>query len=341
MANLAATLKTAKAPLEVHEVDTYTPGPREILVKNEVIGLNAVESKIAKLGIMPLDYPAILGSTFAGTVQAVGSEVTHPRIGQRVVVSKRFGVAGNQYGAYQRYVVVKDEMLSVIPGEMDPIIPASLMMNLTCVVGLFTGRAGLERPHLKESGSHRDGRVLIYGGSSSFGSLSIQYLSQAGYTVVTTSSPRNHDFVSKLAAAAIFDPTVDADKLVNDLIAAGPYDIIVDMISLTDTLTVNGRVLAAHGGGKLYVMQPVAQPKMFPKGVTPTFEPWSESLYEERNVSLREWVLREYLPQGLLDGAITPLPVEKVPGGLGGINRALDRMQSGISGVKLIVDPWE
>jgi len=71
------------------------------------------------------------------------------------------------------------------------------------------------------------------------------------------------------------------------------------------------------------------------------FEPWSESLYDEKNRDLQEWLLQTYLPQGISRGAITPLPIEKVGGGLKGVNEALDKLQKGVSGVRLVADPWE
>lgn len=341
MANLAAIIPAAKAPLEVHEVDIYTPGPHELLIKNEVIAFNPVEFKIAKLGIMPVQYPAILGSTFGGRLEAVGSQVTDFQVGERVVASKKFGVEGNQYGAYQRYVIVGDGMVSKLPADIDAAIPASLMMNLTCVVGLFTGRLGLDKPNLDGPAPAKGMKVLIYGGSSSFGSLSVQYLSQARYTVSTTSSPKNRDFVSKLGAVAVIDHTLESDALVNELVAGGPYDVVVDMISLPNTIAVTARVLAAQGGGKLYTMQPAFGPETLPDGVTRVFEPWSDPLYEEKNSGLLEWLIQTYLPQGISQGAIIPLPIEKVSGGLKGVNGALDRLQKGVSGVRLVADPWE
>ncbi|KAF2868785.1 alcohol dehydrogenase GroES-like domain-containing protein [Massariosphaeria phaeospora] len=341
MSNLAAILPSAKVPLETHPLAIPTPAPHEILVKNEVIAFNPVEYKIAKLGVIPLQYPAIIGSTFAGTVEATGSHVTNFQLGDRVVVSKKFGVVGNQYGAYQRYVVVGDIMVSKVPDNVDAAVPASLMMNLTCVVGLFTGRLGLDKPSLDDSVVPAKGQnILIYGGSSSFGGLSVQYLSQAGYTVVTTSSPKHRDFVSRLGATAVIDHTREPDALVDELVAAGPFDVVVDMISLPNTIAVTARVLASQEGGKLYAMQPAFGPETLPDGVTRVFEPWSESLYEEQKRDLQTWAMETYLPEGISRGFITPLPIEKVSGGLEGINEALDRLHKGVSGVRLVADPW-
>jgi NADPH:quinone reductase-like Zn-dependent oxidoreductase len=340
--NLAAILASPKSPLSVQPVELYTPGPNELLVKNTAIAFNPVEYKIAKLGVIPVDYPSIIGSTFAGTIEAIGSKVTDYEVGTRVVVSKRFGVKGNQYGAYQRYVVVADKMISKVPDGVDESVPASLMMNLTCVVGLFTGRLGLERPRfdgVKSAGKNE--KVLVFGGSSSFGSLSVQYLSQAGYTVVTTSSPRNRKFVDKSGAKVVIDHTLESEAQIDQLVAEGPYDFIVDMISLYDTIAVTARVLAAQGGGKLYAMEPAFGPESLLEGVTRVFEPWSESLYDEKNSDLLEWAMQTYLPKGIAQGDIIPVPIEKVAGGLEGINDALGRLQKGVSGVRLVADPWD
>ncbi|KAE8443886.1 hypothetical protein EG329_001295 [Mollisiaceae sp. DMI_Dod_QoI] len=343
MVNLAAIISAAKAPLEVHQVDIYQPGPHELLIKNQVIAFNPIEYKIAKLDIIPIQYPAILGSTFGGIVEVVGSQVTDFHVGERVVVSKKFDVVGNQYGAYQRYVVVGDVMVSKMPADVELAIPASLMMNLTCVVGLFTGRLGLEKPSLDASVPTKSKglKVFVYGGSSSFGSLSVQYLSQAGYTVITTSSPKHRAFISQLGAFSVINHTLASDTLVDQLVGEGPYDFVVDTISLPTTIAVTAQVLAAQGGGKLYAMQPAFEPETLPDGVARVFKPWSDPLYEERNRGLLQWVIKTYLPQGISRGAIIPLSIEKISGGLKGVNEALDRLQKGVSGVKLVADPWE
>jgi NADPH:quinone reductase-like Zn-dependent oxidoreductase len=341
MANLAAIIPAVKAPLEVQEVETYKPGPHEILVKNEVIAFNPIEFKIAKLEIFPIQYPAILGSSFGGTVEAVGSQVTNFKVGDKVAAAKKGGAVGNQYGAYQRYVVVGDESAGKITGDVDVAIPASLTGNLSTVVGLFTGRAGLDKPSFHSPASAKGKKVLVYGGSSSFGSLSVQYVAQAGYTVVTTTSPKNKDFVSKLGAVTVIDHTQEQDALVKALVAEGPYDLVVDSISLPNTVPVTAAVVAAQGGGKLYALLPAFGPENLPEGVTREYASWGSVLDEEKNAGVLSWAFSEYLAQGVASGKIIPLPIEKVNGGLKGVNDALDKLQKGVSGVKLVVDPWE
>jgi NADPH:quinone reductase-like Zn-dependent oxidoreductase len=89
MTNQAAFIPAAKAPLEVQDVEKYKPGPHEILIKNEVIALNPIDYKIARLAIFPMEYPAIIGSSFGGTVEAVGSGVKDFKVGDRIAAAKK------------------------------------------------------------------------------------------------------------------------------------------------------------------------------------------------------------------------------------------------------------
>ncbi|KAH7391572.1 alcohol dehydrogenase GroES-like domain-containing protein [Cadophora sp. MPI-SDFR-AT-0126] len=340
MSNFAAIIPAAKTPLVVQDVGIYTPGPNELVIKNEVIAFNPVEYKIAKLGIFPLQYPAIIGSSFGGTVHAIGSEVTEFKVGDRVAAAKNSKAVGNQYGAFQQYVVTDSRSTSKIPANVDIEIPVSFTGNLPTVVGLFTGRAGLEKPNLEGSATPKNKKVLIYGGSSSVGSLAIQYVAQAGYTVVTTSSPKNHAFVSKLGAAKVIDHSQASDAIIKALTAEGPFDLIVDTISTPPATAISGAVVAAQGGGKLYALLPAFGPETLPANVTRVFESWAFPLDEEGNEGLLEWAFHEFLTQGVASGRIVPLPIQKVDGGLKNVNAALDLFEKGVSGVKLVLDPW-
>ena len=79
-----------------------------------------------------------------------------------------------------------------------------------------------------------------------------------------------------MGAAAVIDHTLEPDALVNELVAEGSYTLVVDAISLPNTLAATARVLAAKGGGKLYTMQPALGPETLPSGVTRVFEAWSQ-----------------------------------------------------------------
>ncbi|KAH6694289.1 alcohol dehydrogenase GroES-like domain-containing protein [Leptodontidium sp. MPI-SDFR-AT-0119] len=342
MSNFAAIIPAATTPLVVQEVEIYTPGPQELVIKNEVIAFNPIEYKIAKYAVFPLEYPAIIGSSFGGTVLSVGSGVTRFKVGDKVAAVKKLGANGNQYGSFQQYVVVNESLTSKVAPSVDVDVVASLTGNLPTVVGIFTGRLGLGKPSLEGSATVKDKKVLVYGGSSSVGSLAVQYVAQAGYTAITTSSPKNNAFVSKLGAAKIVDHTQDKDAVIKALVAEGPYDLVFDTISLPTSTAITGQVVVAQGGGELHVTLPTfGGPETLPTNVTRVFESWSASLFEEKNKGLAEWAFHEYLAQGVASGRVIPLPIQKVEGGLKGVTTALGLLEKGVSGVKLVLDPRE
>ena len=79
-----AIATTAPGVLEEIQVETEQPGPDQILVKNAFAGLGPADSYILHwrnfLGI----WPFVMAYNLAGTVAAVGSEVTDFQIGDKV-----------------------------------------------------------------------------------------------------------------------------------------------------------------------------------------------------------------------------------------------------------------
>lgn len=59
--------------------------------------------------------------------------------------------------------------------------------------------------------------ILIYGGSTATGILGIQFAKLSGLTVITTSSPRNFDYLKSLGADAVFDYHTDNDTLAQEI----------------------------------------------------------------------------------------------------------------------------
>jgi hypothetical protein len=100
------------------------------------------------------------------------------------------------------------------------------------------------------------------------------------------------------------------------------------MISTPQTIRTTGQVLKSQDCGKLYVTQPSFGPENLPDGVESVFEAWSEPLYEQENKGLLEWIVEEYLPFGFQKEWIIPQPMERVEGGLEGIDGALENLIS-------------
>ncbi|CAJ0543011.1 Ff.00g003650.m01.CDS01 [Fusarium sp. VM40] len=339
MPHLAAQVPAAKAPLQVREIETPQPGPHELLVKNQIIALQPVDAKIAKVAMLPIPYPAVLGSSFAGTVEQIGDEVTGFQVGDRVIGMKTAGAADNKYSAYQEYSISTENTTTKVSDDETLDLAVRLVGNLPTLPAIFNYSLKLERPVLGEEPKPQGKRIFVYGGTSSIGSLAVQYLIQAGYEVVTTFSPKHKDFVSRLGAIKIVDHTQDSEALVKELTAAGPYDIVFDTISTGDTVKLNAEVVAAQGGDSVYALQPPFGPETLPAGITRKFEGWSLLLGKEENEELLKWTFQTYFTQALAKNKLISVPARKIPGGLSGLNDGLDLLFSkSVSSEKVIVD---
>ena len=74
------------APYEVGTRPTPKPGPGQVLVKNETIGLNLIDHFMQAFGIYIAEdkYPFITGQEAAGTIEAIGEGVTTLKVGDKV-----------------------------------------------------------------------------------------------------------------------------------------------------------------------------------------------------------------------------------------------------------------
>ena len=104
----------------MHTLPLPEVGPDEVLIRVESAGVAVWdpferEGEFAKMfGIEP-KFPYILGSDGAGTVAAVGSQVSRFKEGDRVYAAALTNPKG---GFYAEYVVVKDGNVSLIPGTL-------------------------------------------------------------------------------------------------------------------------------------------------------------------------------------------------------------------------------
>jgi len=222
--NEAAWLVAPNKLLEVGPAPYIEPQNGEVLVRNHALAINPVDWMIPLVGRRMfnwLRFPFVLGSDISGEVVAVGSGVTGIKVGDRVLA---FGAGMCQSrnraseGAFQLYSIVLPRLTTKIPDtlsfEAACVVPLGVM---TAACGLFQKDAlALELP---TGNSHpRDEWVLLAGGATSVGCNAIQLAKAAGYSVVTTSSPKNFDYVKSLGADIVFD--YNSRSLVHDIVAA-------------------------------------------------------------------------------------------------------------------------
>jgi NADPH2:quinone reductase len=99
--------------LELVDVTPADPGPGEVRVKNQAVGLNFIDIYF-RTGLYPApSLPSGLGTEGAGLVDAVGKGVSHLKPGDRV------GYAQGPLGAYAQYHVLPADKAVVLPDTVD------------------------------------------------------------------------------------------------------------------------------------------------------------------------------------------------------------------------------
>ncbi|CAM5653339.1 alcohol dehydrogenase catalytic domain-containing protein [Streptomyces narbonensis] len=143
--------------LTVEEVTMPDPGPGEVLVRVEAIGLNRAEALFrAGTYYYPATLPGSrLGYEAAGVVEAVGAGVT--ALGDPVMAAANFDFG--RYGVYAERVVLPEEYVVPRPEGVDAVTAAAVW--LTC----FTAYGGMVLTGGLRAGDH----VVIAGASSGVG----------------------------------------------------------------------------------------------------------------------------------------------------------------------------
>jgi NADPH:quinone reductase-like Zn-dependent oxidoreductase len=178
--------------LELADVEKPTPGAGQVLVKVKAAAVNPVDWKIRNgLGEMfGLKLPVILGCEVAGTVEAVGDNLTDFAVGDDV-----YGYLGTHSGGYAEYVAAPASEFVRKPKQIDFDTAASVpVAALTAGQGIFD--------HGKLA---RGQRILITGASGAVGSMAVQLAKAKGAHVIGTGSGRNEEFVRKLGADEFID----------------------------------------------------------------------------------------------------------------------------------------
>lgn len=185
--------------LEVTEVDKPIPKDNQVLVKVHASSVNfgnlvllKGEPFLARLafGLFKPKY-SIPGGDIAGTVEAVGKDVTQFQPGDEV-----FGdLSGCGWGGYAEYTAVPEKALALKPANLSFEEAAAVPM---------AGVTALQS--LREKGRIQPGqKVLINGASGGVGTFAVQIAKSFGAEVTGVCSTRNVDILQSLGADHIID----------------------------------------------------------------------------------------------------------------------------------------
>ena len=101
--------------LEVVDVPLPSPGPGQILVRHQAVGLNYIDT-YHRSGLYPVKTPLVIGLEAAGVVEAVGEGVTRFETGDRVAYN-------GTMGAYAEAALVPADRAVRVPDSIDLFIP--------------------------------------------------------------------------------------------------------------------------------------------------------------------------------------------------------------------------
>ena len=202
--------------LALEDIEKPAPGADEVLVRIHAAALNPLDWHFMRgtpyliRALTGLRVPKTirLGADFAGTVEAVGAEVTRLRAGDEVI--------GYKFGAFGEYLTVHEDETIVRK-------PAGVTFEQAASAPL-AGLTALQA--LRDAGGLQAGdKVLINGASGGVGTFAVQIAKHLGAHVTGVCSTRNLEMVRSIGADAVIDYTQESFTE-----AERRYDLIVDLV---------------------------------------------------------------------------------------------------------------
>ena len=227
--------------MRLAELPEPVPGPGEVLVRVAAASVNAAdwhlmrgEPRVARLDRSMFGRRAprqpVRGRDLAGTVVAVGPDVTGWAVGDEVL--------GEHEATLAELAVAPASCLARRPASVGVVDAAALpLAATTAAVCLDAGGVG--------AGT----RVLVVGASGGVGTYAVQLAVARGAEVTGVCSSRNVDMVTALGATACLDYTRGEVER-----ASSTYDVVVDLVGNRPVralrrLLVRGGTLVLSGGG--------------------------------------------------------------------------------------------
>nr|A0A3Q9U4Z5.1 RecName: Full=Trans-enoyl reductase pvhC; Short=ER pvhC; AltName: Full=Varicidin biosynthesis cluster protein C [Talaromyces variabilis]AZZ09612.1 PvhC [Talaromyces variabilis] len=330
-----------------HDAPIPAIARERVLIKTKAVSVSPVDSKLVGPYVTP---NAVAGFDFSGIVEELGPEATKCglKVGDRVC-SAVVGMnpADPTIGAFAEYTAAVEWILLKLPPSITFEQGATLGISfLTSGLALFRSLGIPGRPL---EPAPKPLCILVYGGSSSCGTASLQLLREAGHIPITTCSPHNFELVKSYGAVDAFDyndpDTMDKIKKYTK----NGLRYALDCISTTSSMQFCYKVIG-RAGGKYTSLEPfsaaVAQTR---KVVSPDWVmgpsllgqevAWPEPHYRKQDDDLAqfgaEWTAT--LNQLLKKELIKPHPMQIRDGGLENIQQGLEDLRAKkVSGAKIV-----
>jgi NADPH:quinone reductase-like Zn-dependent oxidoreductase len=233
--------------LQVAERETPQPGPSQVQLRVAAASVNPADFKW-RMGMfaqwMPLNLPHVLGYDVAGTVTAVGSEVSQFKVGDRVVA--------NVQGGYAEFAVAEVAATALIPNGLDFAQAAAL----PCAA--LTGVELIEEGISPQAGQ----TVLVTGATGAVGRFSLKAAVDLGAKVVAAVRPAYFEEAKALGASEVI-------ALDGDVPAGMTFDHVADTVGGADVAKLSRSL--KPGGLLLSVGTTPIPPEGLPATPTPFY----------------------------------------------------------------------
>lgn len=199
--------------MKLVDVEVGDPGPGEIRIRHEAIGLNYIDT-YHRTGLYPLELPHGLGMEAAGIVEAVGEGVTHLAPGMRAAY------AANPPGAYASARVMSAAQVVPLPDGVSFEVAAAAMLQGMTVEYLFHRTTPIQPGDT----------VLFHAAAGGVGLIACQWARSEGIRLIGTAGTdeKCHEAEVNGATHCINYNDVDFARKVRELTDGVGVDVVMD-----------------------------------------------------------------------------------------------------------------
>ena len=170
------------------EKERPTPGPGQVLIRAEAIGVNFIDTYF-RSGLYPRETPFVVGAEVCGTIEEVGEDVAALNVGDRVVTTQSLG-------AYAEYSLAPADFVAYVPDGVAPEVAASALLK-----GM-TAHYLIKSTYPVQQGD----ALLVHAGAGGVGLLLTQWATSLAASVITTvSNPDKAELSRRAGAVEVLD----------------------------------------------------------------------------------------------------------------------------------------
>jgi NADPH2:quinone reductase len=270
--------------MRLEDVPQPEPGPGMARVKIEAIGVNFIDT-YHRSGQYNVTLPFTPGSEAAGTVDAIGTDVTEVQPGDRVAYA-------NIPGAYAEYAVVPAAKLIPIPAGVDSHVTAAVILQGMTAHYLTFDTFPLQPRH----------KALIHAAAGGTGQLLVQIAKRCGAFVIGTVSTEEKAEIARRAGAdaVILYTQQDFEAETKQITDGAGVDVVYDSVG-KDTFDKSLNCLHPRGYMVLFGQssgpsRPLTRRPQCQRFAVPTVRRWPYVLTRDdllrRAGDVLDWVAR-------------------------------------------------